>query len=94
MNWQAVAALALICWVAASLFVAVIGAATRGLKGFLIWLLAALIFSPPLALLGMIAVLIRSLEDRLETQAEQLSAAAQGPPTRFQGRFASLADDE
>jgi uncharacterized membrane protein YhdT len=94
MNWQAIAVLALMCWVAASLFVAAIGAATRGFRGFVIWLLAALVFSPPLALLGMIAVLIRGVEDRLEAQAEQLSAASQGPPTRFQQRFASLADDE
>jgi hypothetical protein len=94
MNWDAAAILVLICWVAASLFVAVIGAVTRGFRGFVIWLLAALVFSPPLALLGMLAVLIRGLEDRLDAQAEQLSTASQGPPTRFQRRFASLADDE
>jgi Na+/proline symporter len=94
MNWEAVAALALTCWVAGSLFVGAIGAATRGGWGFVIWLLAALIFSPPLALLGMIAVLIRGLEKQLEAQAEQLRAASQDPPTRFQQRFASLADDE
>ena len=94
MNWEAAAVLVLICWVAASLFVAAVGAATRGVRGFVTWWLAALIFSPPLALLGMIAVLIRGLEDRLDAQAERLNAASQDPPTRFQQRFASLADED
>jgi hypothetical protein len=93
-TWDILLGIFLLWWVVGALFVAAVGGATGGLRGFIVWLLAALIFSPPLALLGMIAVLIRNLERRLETQAELLSNAAQEEPTGFQRRFASLADDE
>ena len=94
MTWEILLGIFSLCWVVGALFVVAVGGATHGFRGFMVWLLAALIFSPPLALLGMMAILIRSLEGRLDAQAELLSGAAQGPPTGFQRRFASLADDE
>jgi hypothetical protein len=48
-------------WVGGALFVGVVGGATRGVQGFFVWLLAGLMFSPLLAMLGLIAVLLGDL---------------------------------
>ena len=48
-------------WVIGALFVGMVGGATRGVQGFFVWILAALMFSPLLAMLGLIAVLLGDL---------------------------------
>ena len=80
-------------WVAGALFVGVVGGATRGVQGFFVWLLAALLFSPLLAILGLIAVLLGDLVREVEIKA------IHGPddlPSRrgTSGRFAHLAGEE
>ncbi len=80
-------------WVVGALFVGVVGGATRGVQGFFVWLLAALLFSPLLAMLGLIAVLLGDLVREVEIKA------IHGPddlPSRrgTSGRFAHLAGEE
>ena len=43
-------------WILVSCFVGAVGSVTRGLKGFFIWAVMSLCFTPVLALLGLIAV--------------------------------------
>ena len=67
--------------------------ATRGVQGFFVWLLAALMFSPLLAMLGLIAVLLGDLVREIEIKAIHGSAEL---PTRSptSGRFAHLAGED
>ncbi len=76
-------------WILGSLFVGAVGGATRGVAGFFVWTVAALLFSPPLALLGLIAVLLGALREELEGRVMAADEAPRGP-----GRFASLAGDD
>ena len=80
-------------WVAGSLFVGVVGGATRGVQGFFVWILAALMFSPLLAMLGLIAVLLGDLVREVEIKAIH---GADDLPTRrgTSGRFAHLAGED
>jgi hypothetical protein len=80
-------------WVAGAVFVGVVGGATRGVQGFFVWILAALLFSPLLAMLGLIAVLLGDLVREIEIKA------IHGPdelpvPRRSSGRFAHLAGED
>ena len=52
-------------WVTGAIFVGMVGGVTRGVQGFFVWILAGLMFSPLLAMLGLIAA-----ECRPDTQAE------------------------
>ena len=81
-------------WVGGSLFVGAVGGATRGVQGFFVWLLAGLIFSPLLAMLGLIAVLLGELVREVEIKA--IHGADDLPPRRgaSSGRFAHLAGEE
>jgi hypothetical protein len=62
-------------------------------QGFFVWTLAALMFSPLLAMLGLIAVLLGDLVREVEIKAihgpEELP-----PPRRPSGRFAHLAGED
>jgi hypothetical protein len=50
-----------------SFFVAVIGlVATERFSRFLLWGGVALVFSPPLALLGLVVVVLKEIRERLE----------------------------
>ena len=70
-----------------------VGGATRGVQGFFVWTLAALMFSPLLAMLGLIAVLLGDLVREVEIKAihgpDELP-----PPRRPSGRFAHLAGED
>jgi hypothetical protein len=80
-------------WVGGALFVGAVGGATRGVQGFFIWLLAALMFSPLLAMLGLIAVLLGDLVREVEIKA--IHGADDLPSRRgTSGRFAHLAGEE
>ena len=79
-------------WVIGALFVGIVGGATRGVQGFFIWLLAALMFSPLLAMLGLIAVLLADLVREVEIKAIHGSGELPGRPTS--GRFAHLAGED
>jgi ABC-type dipeptide/oligopeptide/nickel transport system permease subunit len=83
------------CWVVGAVFVGTVGGATRGVQGFFVWTLAALMFSPLLALLGLIAVLLGDLVREIEIKAihgpEELPLP---PPRRQSGRFAHLAGED
>lgn len=82
----------LAAWVIGALFVGMVGGATRGVQGFFVWLLAALMFSPLLAMLGLIAVLLGDLVREIEIKAIHGSGE---PPTRSaSGRFAHLAGED
>ena len=80
-------------WVVGAVFVGAVGGATRGVQGFFVWILAALMFSPLLAMLGLIAVLLGDLVREVEIKAihgpEELP-----PPRRPSGRFAHLAGED
>ena len=80
-------------WVVGAVFVGAVGGATRGVQGFFVWILAALMFSPLLAMLGLIAVLLGDLVREMEIKAihgpEELP-----PPRRGSGRFAHLAGED
>lgn len=80
-------------WVVGAVFVGAVGGATRGVQGFFVWILAALMFSPLLAMLGLIAVLLGDLVREVEIKAihgpEELP-----PPRRGSGRFAHLAGED
>jgi uncharacterized membrane protein YhdT len=79
-------------WVVGALFVGMVGGATRGVQGFFIWLLAALMFSPLLAMLGLIAVLLGDLVREVEIKA--IHGSAELPARSTSGRFAHLAGDD
>jgi uncharacterized membrane protein YhdT len=82
-------------WVVGAIFVGCVGGATRGVQGFFVWLLAALLFSPLLAILGLIAVLLGDLSREMEIKAihgaEELPQPRRG---RGSGRFAHLAGED
>ena len=75
-----------------ALFVGMVGGATRGVQGFFIWLLAALMFSPLLAMLGLIAVLLGDLVREVEIKA--IHGSAELPARSTSGRFAHLAGED
>ena len=79
-------------WVAGSLFVGIVGGTTRGVQGFFVWILAALMFSPLLAMLGLIAVLLGDLVREVEIKA--IHGADDLPVRRGSGRFAHLAGED
>ena len=85
-------------WIIGAVFVGVVGGATRGVQGFFVWTLAALMFSPLLAMLGLVAVLLGDLVREVEIKAihgpEELPLAPPPPPRRPSGRFAHLAGDD
>jgi hypothetical protein len=83
----------LAAWVVGAIFVGMVGGATRGVQGFFVWLLAALMFSPLLAVLGLIAVLLGDLVREVEITAIHGSAdlPARAPTS---GRFAHLAGED
>jgi hypothetical protein len=80
-------------WVVGAVFVGVVGGATRGVQGFFVWILAALMFSPLLAMLGLIAVLLGDLVREVEIKAIH-GAEELPPPRRSSGRFAHLAGED
>lgn len=80
-------------WVGGAVFVGAVGGATRGVQGFFVWLLAGLMFSPLLAMLGLIAVLLGDLVREVEIKA--IHGADDLPSRRgTSGRFAHLAGEE
>jgi len=80
-------------WVVGAVFVGAVGGATRGVQGFFVWILAALMFSPLLAMLGLIAVLLGDLVREVEIKAIHGSEELP-PPRRGSGRFAHLAGED
>ena len=81
-------------WVIGALFVGMVGGATRGVQGFFVWLLAALMFSPLLAMLGLIAVLLGDLVREVEIKAIHGSGELPTPTRSTSGRFAHLAGED
>jgi hypothetical protein len=83
-------------WVIGAVFVGSVGGVTRGVQGFFVWTLAALMFSPLLAMLGLIAVLLGDLVREIEIKAihgpEELPLPP--PARRGSGRFAHLAGED
>jgi hypothetical protein len=80
-------------WVFGAIFVGMVGGATRGVQGFFVWILSALLFSPLLAMLGLIAVLLGDLVREVEIKA--IHGADELPsPRRSSGRFAHLAGED
>jgi hypothetical protein len=59
-----------------------------------VWTLAALMFSPLLALLGLIAVLLGDLVREIEIKAIHGPEELPPPPRRQSGRFAHLAGED
>jgi uncharacterized membrane protein YhdT len=82
----------LAAWVIGAVFVGMVGGATRGVQGFFLWLLAALMFSPLLAMLGLIAVLLGDLVREVEIKA--IHGSADLPTRSASGRFAHLAGED
>jgi uncharacterized membrane protein YhdT len=82
----------LVGWVIGALFVGMVGGATRGVQGFFVWLLAALMFSPLLAMLGLIAVLLGDLVREVEIKA--IHGSAELPTRSASGRFTHLAGED
>ena len=82
-------------WIVGAIFVGAVGGATRGVQGFFAWLLLALMFSPLLALLGLIAVLVGDLAREMEIKAIHGPDEILPPPVRrSSGRFAHLAGED
>ena len=83
-------------WVIGSFFVGIVGGVTRGVQGFFVWLLAALMFSPLLAILGLIAVLLGDLVREVQIKAIHGSPdlPTRPSPSSASGRFAHLAGDD
>lgn len=79
-------------WIVGAIFVGIVGGATRGVQGFFVWLLAALLFSPLLAILGLIAVLLGDLVREVEIKA--IHGSPDLPTRPSSGRFAHLAGDD
>jgi hypothetical protein len=83
-------------WAGGAFFVGIVGGVTRGVQGFFVWFLAALVFSPPLALLGLIAVLLGDLVREVEIKAIHGSPELPARPSSSlsRGRFEHLAGDD
>jgi hypothetical protein len=87
-------------WIVGAIFVGAVGGATRGVQGFFVWLLLALIFSPLLALMGLVAVLLGDLVREMQIKAihgpdDILPPPPPPPPVRrSSGRFAHLAGED
>ncbi len=81
-------------WVVGAFFVGVVGGATRGVQGFFVWILAALMFSPLLAMLGLIAVLLGDLLREIEIKAIHGARELPGRVSSSSGRFAHLAGED
>lgn len=79
-------------WLLGALFVGAVGGATRGVAGFFVWMLAALVFSPLLGMLGLIAVLLGDLVREVEIKAIHTPEDRPRPATS--GRFAHLAGED
>jgi hypothetical protein len=80
-------------WVTGAIFVGMVGGVTRGVQGFFVWILAGLMFSPLLAMLGLIAVLLGDLVREVEIKAihgEELPLR----PSSSSGRFTHLAGED
>jgi len=80
-------------WVVGALFVGIVGGATRGVQGFFVWILAGLLFSPLLAMLGLIAVLLGDLVREVEIKAIH-GGSPELPVRSPSGRFTHLAGDD
>ena len=86
---------ALAGWVVGALFVGIVGGVTRGVQGFFVWILAALVFSPLLALLGLIAVLLGDIAREVEIKAIHGAPELPSRPASARGgRFAHLAGED
>jgi hypothetical protein len=85
-------AAAMAAWVIGALFVGIVGGVTRGVQGFFVWLLAALVFSPLLAILGLIAVLLGDLVREVEIKA--IHGSPDLPTRPSSSRFAHLAGED
>ncbi|HUM14661.1 MAG TPA: hypothetical protein VL086_03145 [Candidatus Nitrosotalea sp.] len=81
-------------WIMGAVFVGAVGGTTRGVQGFFVWLLAALMFSPLLALLGLVAVLLGDLVREMEIKAIHGPDEILPPRRRSSGRFAHLAGED
>lgn len=83
-------------WIVGAIFVGAVGGATRGVQGFFAWLLLALMFSPLLALMGLIAVLIGDLVREVQIKAIHGPEDILPPPPvrRSSGRFEHLAGED
>lgn len=79
-------------WIGGALFVGIVGGATRGVPGFFVWLLAGLMFSPLLAVLGLIAVLLGDLVREVEIKA--IHGSGELASRSSSGRFAHLAGED
>lgn len=79
-------------WVVGAIFVGIVGGATRGVQGFFVWTLAALLFSPLLTILGLIAVLLGDLVREVEIKA--IHGSPELPTRASSGRFTHLAGDD
>lgn len=79
-------------WIAGACFVGIVGGTTRGVQGFFVWLLAGLMFSPLLAMLGLIAVLLGDLVREVEIKA--IHGSGELPTRSPSGRFAHLAGED
>jgi uncharacterized membrane protein YhdT len=90
----------MIGWIVGAVFVGAVGGATRGVQGFFVWLLLALIFSPLLALLGLNAVLLGDLVREMQIKAIHGPEDILPPlrrssgPSGSSGRFAHLAGED
>jgi hypothetical protein len=84
----------LIAWLMGAIFVGAIASESRGVMGFFGWLLAALIISPPLAAVLLVASSVQGLDKRLVEEIGRLGERTQGPPTRFQQRFGGPAAEK
>lgn len=83
-------------WIVGAIFVGAVGGATRGVQGFFAWLLLALLFSPLLAMLGLIGVLLGDVAREIQIKAihgpEEILPSP--PLRRSSGRFAHLAGED
>lgn len=77
----------IIGWLMGAIFVGAIASESRGVLGFFGWLLAAILISPPLAAVLLVASSIQAMDKHVIEAVGQLREHTQGPPTRFQRRF-------
>jgi uncharacterized membrane protein YhdT len=61
-----------VVWVLGSLLVAFVAGVARGWVGFFTWWVAALLCSPPVALLGLGVMMLHTINRRLERVEEDL----------------------
>jgi len=80
-------------WVIGAFFVGMVGGATRGVQGFFVWILAGLLFSPLLAMLGLIAVLLGDLVRETEIKSIHTPDELAMRPSAS-GRFTHLAGED